>query len=234
MNNLKKLVDESYKIVFLTGAGVSTNSGLPDFKSLDENWGFDIPRDQVFSSSFFAKNPLKFWKIYRQLFGKFDANKPNEFHNFVAELEKTHDITVLTQNVDGLHTKAGSTHVVELHGTNAQLKCSKKQCASVYDAKNFENENAPRCPKCRKFLRPNIVLFGEAIKSSDYSLPDDADLMIVAGTSLNVTPANLLPLQAKEHAIKLLWVGLDDPPDEYDFDDTYVGNTTDFIKLMRE
>lgn len=189
------------KTVFFGGAGVSTSSGIPDFRSSDGlyNQENDYPYapEYMLSKEFFNHNPKMFYKFYRD---KFDLRKyqPNDCHKKLAQMEKLGYLTgVITQNVDCLHQKAGSKEVAELHGTISQNYCLK--CKSIYDIDFiFDNkESIPRCENCKSsnnFVRPNITLYQENLdnnvmnKAKEYL--EGANLMIVGGTSLQVTPAS--------------------------------------------
>lgn len=215
---LAETLKTPHNILFLTGAGVSMDSGIPDFESTDKTWNYKLPRIEVMSRPYFNQNPQNFWKIYREtFFQKLDA-EPNNFHHFIASLEKDHNVTVATQNVDGLHTKAGSTNVIELHGNMNQAICTRQSCSTIYNMKEINNEALPRCKKCRKTLKPDISLFFEGINGysdSQYALLD-ADLFIVAGTSLQVGPVNELPYFAQRGTpTETFWINKNPAPEDY-------------------
>lgn len=193
IEQLKKLVDSSDNIVFFGGAGVSTESGIPDFRSVDGlyNQKFDYPPEVILSHEFFFLKTEEFYRFYRD---KMIAPgvKPNAAHLALAALEKAGKLkAVITQNIDGLHQAAGSGAVYELHGTVLKNRCLK--CGKFYSVDKITNsEGVPKCD-CGGVIKPEVVLYGE-------SLPDDAvagaisairkaDLLIVAGTSLTVYPA---------------------------------------------
>lgn len=193
---LKELIDNSKKIVFFGGAGVSTESGIPDFRSVDGlyNQKYDCPPEEILSHNFFMNNPKEFYKFYKDKLNSLDS-KPNITHKKLVELEKSGKLTaIITQNIDGLHQKAGSKKVLELHGTIMDNYCM--DCNKYYDASYiFCSNGVPKC-SCGGIIKPNVVLYNEP-------LPDDiweeaikcvkeADLMIVGGTSLKVYPAAYL------------------------------------------
>ncbi|MNB73719.1 CCA-adding enzyme [compost metagenome] len=212
--NIKELAEhikQSKKIVVFTGAGISTESGIPDFRSSTGVWTYDRSREALMSLSYFNGNPKKFWPAYKDIFKFkiFGDYHSNSGHQFVADLEKLgKKVTVVTQNVDGLHTEAGSTNVYEVHGTMKKAHCPK--CGTEYDFDYIREHDIPRCnrPKgdatCNFILKPGIVLFEDAIKFYYESLGslDTADLLLVMGTSLNVGPINQLAVKAKHDPYK--------------------------------
>lgn len=196
MNNLellKKWIQESNKIVFFGGAGVSTESGIPDFRSVDGLYRqkFEFPPETIISHSFYCQNPEFFFRFYKEKMLHLDY-EPNITHRTLArwESEGKH-VTVITQNIDGLHQKAGSRRVLELHGSVHRNYCQK--CAAFYDGYYIRDCVAvPKC-SCGGTVKPDVVLYEErldddtVLKSADAI--SQADLMIVAGTSLTVYPA---------------------------------------------
>ena len=191
---LEKWIKESDNIVFFGGAGVSTESGIPDFRSVDGlyNQKYDYPPETILSHSFFMRNTEEFYRFYRDKMLYKDA-KPNKAHYALAELEKQGRCkAVITQNIDGLHQAAGSKEVLELHGTVKKNYCM--NCHKFYDAEYVFNSNGiPRC-SCGGIIKPDVVLYEEGldeetIENSIYAI-QKADLLIVAGTSLTVQPAS--------------------------------------------
>ena len=193
IEKLKKIIDESDNIVFFGGAGVSTESGIPDFRSVDGlyNQKWKYPPETILSHSFFMRNPVEYYRFHH---AKLNVRgfKPNQAHLRLAELEREGKLkAVITQNIDGLHQAAGSRRVLELHGTLHRAYCS--SCGKPYSAEEMENcEGVPRC-SCGGVIRPDIVLYEESL--DDKVLRDsiayirNADVLIVGGTSLNVYPA---------------------------------------------
>ena len=194
METLQKWVEESGRIVFFGGAGVSTESGIPDFRSVDGLYHqqYDYPPETILSHTFFEKNPAEFYRFYRAKMLALDA-RPNAAHRKLAELEQAGKLSaVVTQNIDGLHQAAGSRRVFELHGTVHRNVC--RQCGRVYNARFvLENrESVPHCA-CGGMLKPDVVLYEEALDQAVLSgaihAIRAADLLIVGGTSLAVYPA---------------------------------------------
>lgn len=187
------LIDNAKKIVFFGGAGVSTESGIPDFRSVDGlyNQEYDYPPEYILSHTFFNSHTEYFYKFYKNKMLPLDA-KPNITHIVLSELEKKgRDITIVTQNIDGLHQLAGSKKVDELHGSIHRNYCLK--CGKFYDAKFIKNSTGiPYC-ECGGIIKPDVVLYEEALDNNTVSHAinsiHDADLLIIAGTSLNVYPA---------------------------------------------
>lgn len=191
---LQEWIDTHHKIVFFGGAGVSTESGIPDFRSVDGLYHqqYDYPPEVILSHSFFVSEPEVFFEFYRNKMLALDA-KPNAAHLKLAELEKAGKLNaVVTQNIDGLHQAAGSRKVYELHGSvhrNTCLKCGKK-----FDAQYMaKTTGIPVCDACGGRIKPDVVLYEEGL---DQETVDgavrairEADMMIVGGTSLVVYPA---------------------------------------------
>ncbi len=193
---LKKIIDESDNIVFLGGAGVSTESNIPDFRSESGLYNavnkYGYPPEQLISHSFFVKNTDLFYDYYKNNLIYKDA-KPNKAHIALAKLEKMRKLkAVVTQNIDNLHQMAGSKNVFELHGSVFRNYCTK--CNTFYDVDYVLNaDKTPRCEKCGGVIKPDVVLYEEGLDdyvwSSACKYIRDADVLIVGGTSLVVYPA---------------------------------------------
>ncbi len=191
---LQKLIDESSRIVFFGGAGVSTESGIPDFRSVDGLYSqhFSVDPETMLSHSYFKRHPEEFFRFHREKMLCPDA-EPNDAHKKLAELEAAGKLTaVITQNIDGLHQKAGSKNVLELHGSVWRNYCM--DCGKRFDLSFIlETEGVPRCDYCGGIVRPDVVLYEESLDSEVMSASarylHEADLVIVGGTSLVVYPA---------------------------------------------
>ena len=191
--DLQSIIDESEKIVFFGGAGVSTESGIPDFRSQDGlyNMKYKYPPEQIISHSFFMADPEEFFRFYRDRM-IYPAAKPNAAHLKLAELERAGKLSaVVTQNIDGLHSDAGSKQVYELHGSVHRNYCEK--CGKFYDLDHIlHTTGVPRCD-CGGVIKPDVVLYEEALNDriidGAVNAIAQADLLIVGGTSLNVWPA---------------------------------------------
>lgn len=190
---LKKWIDESDNVVFFGGAGVSTESGIPDFRSVDGlyNQKWKYPPETILSHSFFVKYPEEYYRFHREKL-VIDGVKPNAAHLKLAELEQAGKLrAVVTQNIDGLHQAAGSKKVLELHGSILRSYCS--ACGRPYPAdKMNRGEGVPRCA-CGGVIRPDIVLYEEplddAVVSEAIRVISGAEVLVIGGTSLNVYPA---------------------------------------------
>ena len=190
---LKELINGSNNIVFFGGAGVSTESGIPDFRSTDGLYHqeYDYPPETILSHSFFMRNPEEFYRFYKNKMLCLDA-KPNMAHKKLAELEKAGKLkAVITQNIDGLHQAAGSKEVLELHGSVHRNDCMK--CGKSYDAEYMLHaEGVPTC-SCGGRIKPDVVLYEEGLDMTVMARAiqaiQDADMLIIGGTSLIVYPA---------------------------------------------
>lgn len=193
IKELQKIIDDSKAIVFFGGAGVSTESGIPDFRSADGLYhqNYKYSPEQVVSHSFFMKYPEAFYEFYKDKMMCLDA-KPNAAHNKLAELESSGKLNaVVTQNIDGLHQKAGSKTVYELHGSIHRNYCMK--CKKIYDANYVKNQNGiPYC-ECGGMIKPDVVLYEEGLDGNVINAAiraiASADTLIIGGTSLVVYPA---------------------------------------------
>lgn len=193
MEQFSQWVEESDNIIFFGGAGVSTESAIPDFRSIDGLYSqqYDYPPETILSHSFYQKKPEEFYRFYRNKMLFPDA-KPNRAHLALAELEKSGKVrAVITQNIDGLHQAAGSREVLELHGSVHRNYCSR--CKKFYGLEAILNsEGVPRC-SCGGIIKPDVVLYEEGLdncvieRAVQYIM--EADMLIIGGTSLTVYPA---------------------------------------------
>ena len=193
IETLQCMIDESNKIVFFGGAGVSTESGIPDFRSVDGlyNQKYDYPPETILSHTFYQKRPDEFFRFYRDKM-LFLSAEPNTAHKVLAKLEAQGKLTaVVTQNIDGLHQAAGSKKVLELHGSVLRNYCEK--CRKFYDVQEIiDSSGVPTCT-CGGRIKPDVVLYEEGL--DQYILQEavrvisDADMLIIGGTSLAVYPA---------------------------------------------
>ena len=191
---LKKWLDESSNIVFFGGAGVSTESHIPDFRSTDGlyNQQYDYPPETILSHSFYMRKPEEFYRFYRNKM-LFPNAEPNRAHKALAKLEKMGKLkAVVTQNIDGLHQAAGSRTVLELHGSVLRNYCEK--CYQFYGIDTILNSTGiPRCEKCGGIIKPDVVLYEEGLDEKTLNAAvryiHEADVLIIGGTSLAVYPA---------------------------------------------
>lgn len=194
LEQLQKWVDESENIVFFGGAGVSTESGIPDFRSVDGLYHqkYDVPPETMLSHTWYERHPEEFFRFYRDKMLPLDA-KPNAAHLKLAELERAGKLkAVVTQNIDGLHQKAGSRLVYELHGSVLRNYC--ERCGASYPAEFIrDSQGVPKCPVCGGRVKPDVVLYEEGLDQDTLEgavlAISRADMLIVGGTSLVVYPA---------------------------------------------
>ena len=194
VEQLQNIIDQSDKIVFFGGAGVSTESGIPDFRSVDGLYHqkYDYPPEQILSHTFFLRHPAEFYRFYRDKMLVLDV-KPNEAHKKLAQMEQAGKlIGVVTQNIDGLHQAAGSKKVMELHGSIHRNYCMK--CHKFYSGEDIlhSDKGIPRCT-CGGTIKPDVVLYEECLNNQviDQAVKaiSMADTIIIGGTSLAVYPA---------------------------------------------
>ncbi len=205
--SLTQKIKDAKKIVFVTGAGISQESGIPTFRGNDGLWRKYDPM-QLATIDAFYENPKLVWEWYEDRRKNILNAKPNPGHVAIAELEKFKDVTVLTQNIDGLHQRAGSSHVLELHGSIIRIKCT--VCEFEDDISSSFGNLPPKCNRCGNILRPDVVWFGEPLPQKIWNQAiieaNTCEIMIIAGTSLVVSPANTLPIYAKQNNATLIEV----------------------------
>ncbi len=194
---LKQIIDESKSIILFSGAGISTESGIKDFRSenglYNEKLSINVSPEEIISHSFFINHTKEFYDYYKEKMMPLNA-KPNLAHYYFANLEKKNKrVIVITQNIDGLHQKANSTNVIELHGSIYRNYCT--NCNKSFDAEYVKNSiGIPRCDKCNGIIKPDVVLYEEGLNEYDIQLAIAAmmtsETLIIVGTSLNVYPAS--------------------------------------------
>ncbi len=194
ISELKRIVEANDNIVFFGGAGVSTESGIPDFRSVDGlyNQQYDYPPETILSHTFYRKNPQEFFRFYRNKMLFLDA-QPNAAHKKLAQLEQQGKLkAVITQNIDGLHQAAGSKTVLELHGSVLRNYC--ESCRKFHDAPYILNsQDIPKCQACGGSVKPDVVLYEEGLDQKTINAAvrfiREAQVLIIGGTSLAVYPA---------------------------------------------
>jgi len=212
LDDAAELFRKAKRVVVLTGAGISTPSGIPDFRSEGSGlWSRDEPLETA-SLNTFRTAPEKFFHWFRPLANQIFHACPNPAHTALAEFEQAgYQNTIITQNIDGLHQKAGSKQVVEMHGTLRTLSCT--QCYKKFPSEEFlkpfiENGTLPHCINCNGLLKPDVILFGEQLPQAAWQEAQRAtrqcDLIMVAGSSLEVLPVAGLPIQALDHGAHLI------------------------------
>ncbi|MBI9110528.1 NAD-dependent deacylase [Maridesulfovibrio ferrireducens] len=210
LENAIKLIANARCAVAMTGAGFSVASGIPDFRSPGGIWSKHDP-EKVASIRALKSDPVTVWKFLLELVRMTQKCEPNPAHFALSELEASGNIKgVITQNIDGLHQRAGSVNVIEFHGNCSHFFCS--ECFAVYEAKDvfkFDAKKLPiKCAECSGIVRPDLVFYGEQIPPQAYQdafdLADQADLVLVAGTSGEVVPASLIPPRIKSNGGKII------------------------------
>ena len=214
LREMKEQIREAAEIIVrssltlaLTGAGISVESGIPDFRSPGGLWSIYDPAEYASITSFRA-DPEKVWKMAREMTQLVDEAKPNSAHIAMADLEKMGYLHhIITQNVDNLHQEAGSNNVIEYHGNTATLTCIR--CGKRYKSTDKKDEFPPRC-RCGQILKPDVVFFGEAIPvkalNRSFELASQAGALMIVGTSAVVSPANTIPSIAKQNGARLIEV----------------------------
>jgi len=225
IKQLANLIEKSDSIVFLTGAGVSTASGIPDFRSTTGIWTEDHSREYYTSRDYFFKDPEDFWLKYKDIFQvKLLKNyQPNKVHKFPSDLaKKGKQVSIVTQNVDGLHRLPGNNqNVVEYHGNLNTASCPK--CGKTHNLAYILEKEVPTCTNrdCQAILKPDIVLFGDPITkhAEAEATIESSELLLVLGTSLLVTPFSLLPSYAKQLGLPMAIINREGTPmdDLFDF-----------------
>lgn len=217
-SNLEKaaqIIKDSHEIVVFSGAGISTESGIPDFRSENGIWTRYDP--SIHANYFvFLENPEPFWTMHNELSEELGEAEPNEAHKAITELEKMGKIrSVITQNIDMLHQRAGSgdhndVPIYELHGSYAKIECIR--CGKEYDLEeiNTNVEPYPVCDDCSGYVKPKVILFGESLPPGVFNSAirsvRNADCLIMVGSSLQISPANSVPSTAKQHGAKVIFI----------------------------
>ncbi len=237
----KSAVDKSEKIVGFTGAGISTESGIPDYRSKGGIWDKFQP---VYFEEFISdeKKRLLYWQRKQELWKDLSTASPNTGHMFFKKLYDESKLSgLITQNIDGLHEKSGLAKelIVSLHGTNLEVACV--DCGFTVPAdKVFEGldleQGVPICQKCKGLLKPNTIYFGQQLRGEDLDRPNDlaksCDLIIVVGSTLVVQPASSFPAIAKESGALLAIITLSETPLDYNADFVFHLKVEDFLRLI--
>lgn len=237
-----ELLRRAERAVVLTGAGISTPSGIPDFRSEGTGlWSQDEPLE-VASLNTFRTAPEKFFNWFQPLAGQIFGAKPNKAHLALAEVEAAgHIRSIVTQNIDMLHQKAGSKHVIEMHGTMATLSCT--GCFQQVDSFPFikpfvEHGQIPHCPSCGAVLKPDVILFGEQLpQKAWYAAQREGracDLMLVAGSSLEVLPVAGLPMQALDRGAHLVIINNSPTYLDVRADAVITGDVAEILPILAE
>ena len=198
-DKIHDVIQSAKRVVFVTGAGASQESGIPTFRGKDGLWRrYDVTKLATIEA--FNANPKLVWEWYEERRKGILAAKPNHGHIAMAKFEEFANTNILTQNIDGLHQRAGSSHVLELHGSIIRIRCS--VCGYCKERTDEITDVPPKCKICGQTLRPDVVWFGEPLQNDVWEeairCAGDCDVMIIVGTSLEVSPANTLPYHARQ------------------------------------
>ena len=205
----------SKKTIAFTGAGISVESGIPDFRGAQGLWQKYDPEEYAHIHAFYS-NPERVWLMLKDMFALVMSANPNPAHYGLAELERMGLLSsIITQNVDGLHQAAGSHKVVEFHGSHRTLTCLK--CSTTMDGSSLKMEDLPpRCSRCSSLLKPDVVFFGEPIpweaQSISFKESNSCSLVLVIGTSAVVYPAASIPITAKERGATVIEINMERTP----------------------
>ena len=204
LNQASESLKKAKKVVFVTGAGISQESGIPTFRGKDGLWrNYDAMKLATIDA--FYENPKLVWEWYNERRENIFQAEPNLGHKAIAELEEFFEVVVLTQNIDGLHQRAGSSKVLELHGSIVKIKCT---VCDFKEETEYKFSKFPPLCNCGNILRPDVVWFGEGLPQNVWQEAiehaNNCDVMIIAGTSLVVSPANTLPYYAKQNNATLV------------------------------
>ncbi|MBN1501501.1 MAG: Sir2 family NAD-dependent protein deacetylase [Spirochaetes bacterium] len=204
INQLHKYIEKSHRITVITGAGISTSAGIPDFRGPGGLYSRkDINTDKIFDINYFRTNPDYFYSVMTDFFEICINSVPTTAHKFIYQLEKNGKLELLiTQNIDGLHEKAGNRKIVRAHGSLDTMICTRCKDLSPADG-YFPLNSIPHCRKCSGVLKPDVVFFGENVKGMDEAVAavSKSDLLLAIGTSFSVFPVASLPMYKKSGCI---------------------------------
>lgn len=231
-----KAIQNSKKVVVLTGAGISAESGVPTFRGEDGLWRNFRP-EELATPFAFQSDPKLVWEWYDWRRNLIKPLNPNAGHKVIASIEqKRPDFQLITQNVDGLHQKAGSEKCLELHGNIWKMRCTEE--GKVTENMEAPLKTLPPVCECGSLLRPHIVWFGESLEvdviQSSYQKTENCDLMMVVGTSAVVHPAASLPGMAKNAGAYVIEINAEETPISTQVDDSYIGKAGDILPLLEK
>ncbi len=208
---LIRKLKEANSVVFFTGAGISAESGISTFRGKDGLWN-KLKPEELANFDAFMRNPDMVWEWYQYRRNIISNTKPNAGHEAITKFEKYFDVTVVTQNVDNLHGRAGSKSIYELHGNIERNFCI--QCRTFYNKNNFNStQNVPKCSSCGGMIRPDVVWFGENLPQDVFSKAEqkakECDICFIVGTSAVVYPAAYIPITAKQNGAYLVEINIE-------------------------
>jgi NAD-dependent protein deacetylase/lipoamidase len=221
-----ELIFRSKLTLALTGAGISVDSGIPDFRSAGGLWSRYDPSEYATITAF-RQNPERVWNMLRDMDALVSNARPNPAHTGMGEMEKMGFLhCIITQNVDNLHQAGGARNVIEYHGNSSTLSCL--SCGKTYRAEMKRGERTPRCD-CKNILKPDVVFFGEAITtvalSRSFQLASSAEVLMVVGTSAVVSPANTIPSIAKGRGAKIIEINTESTHLTHTVTDIFIGRS---------
>jgi len=234
---LIEVLQEANRVAVLTGAGISAESGIPTFRGEEGLWKKYRP-EELATPTAFSRDPKLVWEWYDWRRGIIGQKEPNPGHKVIARWEETFPtVSLITQNIDGLHQKAGSKNIWELHGNIWKLRCTEEGTIT----ENYETplkEIPPLCPNCGALLRPHVVWFGESLSPTilqkSIQLSSECDVMFVVGTSAVVQPAASLPFEASKAGAKIVEINLDPTPLSLYADFSIMGKSGEILPLIDE
>lgn len=237
INKTAELIQRSNRVVAFTGAGISVESGIPDFRGAGGLWEKYNPSEYATIEAFHA-NPQKVWMMLKEMGSLLESSKPNPAHLALAELEEMgHLRSIITQNIDNLHQDAGNKRVIEFHGSHRKLVCL--SCGRLYGREEVNLEVLPPRCRCTGALKPNVVFFGESIPWGAHLQAQqeakDCEVMLVIGTSAAVFPACELPAMAKQNGATIIEVNLEETPlTRYISDWILIGSASSILQSILE
>lgn len=228
---------EAKSLLFFTGAGISAESGVATFRGKDGLWNKLNP-EELANFSAFMKNPDMVWEWYQYRRQIVENTEPNAGHYAIAELEKYYKVDVVTQNVDNLHARAGSTNIDELHGSIIRNFCV--DCKTYYNSEKLNiDSRVPRCSKCNGLIRPDVVWFGENLRGNAFPNGErkakECDICFVIGTSAVVYPAAYIPLTAKQYGAYIVEINIQPTDFTYQADYSIFGKSGEILpEILKE
>jgi NAD-dependent deacetylase len=235
ISQLVDILNRTSRVAVLTGAGISAESGIPTFRGEDGLWK-NYRAEQLATPQAFAQNPNLVWEWYDWRRGIIGSKNINNGHRVLSKWESVFPtFSVITQNIDGFHAKAGSTNIVELHGNIWKMRCTEEQTVRENQETPL-SEIPPRCPECGAMLRPHVVWFGESLEPAviqqAFALSSSCEVMFVVGTSAVVQPAASLPITAADAGAKIVEINPNPTPLTVYADFSFRGNSGEILPLI--
>ncbi len=235
-NEFIEKLKKAESLLFFTGAGISAESGIATFRGKDGLWS-KLKPEELASFSAFMKNPDMVWEWYQYRREIVEESQPNKGHLAIAELEKYYKVNVVTQNVDNLHLRAGSSNIDELHGSIVRNFCI--DCKTFYNHQEFKfDKKVPRCEKCNGMIRPDVVWFGENLRGNAFPHGEqkakECDICFIVGTSAIVYPAAYIPITASEYGAYLVEINIETTEISNQVDYSILGKSGDILPKILE